>query len=118
VVTGVVLAQREDAVQTVPPRFSPNRFVGTLADRVFVTRAAPASRTLALALALRDSGTPAVGQHGALLENETVALDAQFHLLPYRRTGPCRSWKAPALRSLVQRGGLGVSALISACTCC
>ena len=57
-VTGAVLAQREDAAQTVPPRFSPNRFVGTLADRVFVAHAAPASRTLALALALRDRGTP------------------------------------------------------------
>jgi hypothetical protein len=32
-----------------------NRFIAALADRVFVAHAAPASRTLALALALRDS---------------------------------------------------------------
>jgi hypothetical protein len=35
-----------------------NRFVGALADRVFVAHAAPASRTLALVLALRDCGKP------------------------------------------------------------
>ncbi|MSV35552.1 MAG: hypothetical protein EXQ47_08150 [Bryobacterales bacterium] len=35
-----------------------NRFVGALADRVFVAHAAPASRTLALAIALRDRGKP------------------------------------------------------------
>jgi predicted Rossmann fold nucleotide-binding protein DprA/Smf involved in DNA uptake len=35
-----------------------NRFVGALADRVFVAHAAPASRTLALALALRERGKP------------------------------------------------------------
>ncbi|MGD0498576.1 MAG: hypothetical protein ABSC23_09095 [Bryobacteraceae bacterium] len=33
-----------------------NRFVGALADRVFIAHAAPASRTLGLALALRDCG--------------------------------------------------------------
>ena len=35
-----------------------NRFIGALADRVFVAHAAPASRTLTLALALRDCGKP------------------------------------------------------------
>ena len=35
-----------------------NRFIGALADRVFVAHAAPASRTLALAMALRDCGKP------------------------------------------------------------
>jgi hypothetical protein len=35
-----------------------NRFVGALADRVFIAHAAPASRTLALAEALRDCEKP------------------------------------------------------------
>jgi predicted Rossmann fold nucleotide-binding protein DprA/Smf involved in DNA uptake len=35
-----------------------NRFIGALADRVFVAHAAPASRTLALAMALRECGKP------------------------------------------------------------
>ena len=35
-----------------------NRLVAAIADRVFVAHAAPASRTLALALAMRDCGTP------------------------------------------------------------
>jgi hypothetical protein len=43
---------------TAPLADARNRFVGTVADRVFVAHAAPASRTLALALALRDCGKP------------------------------------------------------------
>jgi predicted Rossmann fold nucleotide-binding protein DprA/Smf involved in DNA uptake len=50
-----------------------NRLIGAVADRVFVAHAAPASRTLALAMELRDEGKPML----------TVDDPANAHLLGF-----------------------------------